>query len=124
MTTVGEHIKAAMHRADLHQLHAEERPLRIRIMTQWCGTVANRTGVIFTEEWISLGLLIRAQLSSRTKGDLEKQGRPGDLGICERLVRWEELDARAHELVGLVDEAVAGVYRLHNIPMPRLSGVL
>lgn len=117
--TTGEHIKAAMNRAQHHQFIAT-RALRVRIMTQWSGSVSNRTGVIFTEEWISPGLLVRAHLSSRNRGDMEAQGHPGDLGVCERLVRWEELDARAHELIGLVDDAVAGVYGVLGMKPPAL----
>jgi hypothetical protein len=119
--TTGEHIKAAMDRAHHHQFIAS-RALRVRIMTQWSGSVANRTGVIFTQEWIGPGLLVRAHLSSRNLGDMEKQGHPGDLGVCERLVKWEELDARAHELVGLVDQCVAGVYGVLGEKNPELVG--
>jgi hypothetical protein len=115
--TTGEHIKAAMDRAQHHQIIAS-RKLRVRIMTQWSGTVASRTGVIFTEEWVSHGLLIRAHLASRTADEMAKQGAPGDLGICERLVKWEELDARADELVGLVDQCVTGVYGVLGMQPP------
>lgn len=115
----GEHIKAAIDRAQHHQIVAT-RKLRVRVMTQWSGTVANRTGVIFTEEWASPGLLIRAHLSSRSREEMEKQGSPGDLGVCERLVKWEDLDARAHELVALVDAAVAGVYSVLGEKSPEL----
>lgn len=118
--TTGEHIKAAMDRAQRHQFEAT-RKLRIRIMTQWSGTVANRTGVIATEEWVSPGLLIRAHIASRTPEESEKQGSPGDMGVCERLVKWEELDARAAELVGLVDDAVAGVYGVLGMKPPALE---
>lgn len=91
--TTGEHIKAAMDRAQRHQFEAT-RALRVRIMTQWSGSLANRTGVTFTEEWTSPGLLIRAHLSSRNMGDIEKQGSRGDLGVCERALRDKLADGR------------------------------
>ncbi|MGD0333927.1 MAG: hypothetical protein ABSA90_11820 [Xanthobacteraceae bacterium] len=95
MTNVGLAIKAAIDRGREHQRLNPRK--RIRFMTQWGGTLWERTGVgNFAGGYDSPGLLIHASIA-----DAELEDRN-----CERMVPWEELDARAGELVDLVDDCV------------------
>jgi hypothetical protein len=105
MTNVGLAIKAAVKRAEEHERLAT-RTLRIRIMTRWGGDRDHRTGVTPAGCDPPIGLLIRAHFVARNDDELKAQ-MPDYRGYhSERLVRWEELDQRANELVALVDECV------------------
>lgn len=97
-------IKAAIERGREHQrriIDGCDRKLYVRFMTQWGGTPEQRTGVT-VDRYDSPGLLIRAAFASRNNVELAAQGTN-----CERMVPWDELDARAGALIGLVDECVA-----------------
>lgn len=116
-TNVGLAIKAAIERGHEHQRLCP-RKLQLRFMIQWGGdTELTTTGA---SVFGSSGLLIRASIAARTDSELVAQGNIGQGGIGqgganERMVPWEHLDARALELVGLVDECVAGVYAIFGI---------
>jgi hypothetical protein len=80
---------------------ATGRQIYIRFMTQWGGTPEKRTGVTICP-YESPGLLIRAAFASRNNQELKAQG-----SNCEVVIPWEDLDARAGELTGIVDRVVA-----------------
>ncbi len=86
---VGLTIKAALERAALHQSRCS-RKLKIRIIP--------------LAEHGEPRLRIRANIAARTNEELEAQ-----MGLGVREVRLEDLDARADELIGLVDDVVAEV---------------
>lgn len=88
--TVGACIQAAIERGKAHERGMKDRVLKVRVLT--CH--GDDDG----------GLTIRARIAARNNDELVWQD---DLGL--RRVAWDELDARAHELVHLVDEAVAEV---------------
>lgn len=103
VTSVGLAIDAALERAE--ELRREtDRPPRIRIMT------------IFGDD--RSGLTINARIPSRNPNEYRCQE-----GLGTRCVPWSELDARAGELVGLVEDAVSEVtHALRNAPpTPRPS---
>ncbi len=81
-----------------------DRPPRVRLLT------------IYGDG--SSGLTIHASISARSPAELRAQ-----LGLGTRCIPWEELDARADELVGLVDAAVGEVTQaIRNVsPGPRPS---
>jgi hypothetical protein len=81
-----------------------DRPARMRIMT------------IFGDD--RSGLTINARIAARTPAEHRAQE-----GLGTRCIPWDELDARAGEIVGLVDE-VAGEVTLavrNAPPVPRPS---
>jgi hypothetical protein len=105
---VGLALQAAIERGREHQRrHGDTsgRGLHVRFMTQWGGTPQRRLGVT-TMEYESPGLLIRAAFVVLTPGELAAQG-----SYCEMMVPWEELDAKAGDLVGIVDAVVAAAER-------------
>lgn len=87
--SVGSGLDAAMKRAEELQA-ASTRRLRVRFMTQHAD---DRTG-----------LAVVATIAARTGPELEAQQGKG-----VRRIAWSELDARAGELIGLVEEAVSEV---------------
>ncbi|MGD9769456.1 MAG: hypothetical protein AB7U62_17615 [Pseudolabrys sp.] len=87
--SVGEAIAAALERAESLRSKSE-RPARVRIMT------------IFGDD--RSGLTINARISARTPGENRAQQ-----GLGTRTIPWSALDARAHEIVGMVDEVVGEV---------------
>ncbi|WP_152535892.1 hypothetical protein [Bradyrhizobium sp. Ai1a-2] len=102
-TSVGGAIDAALERAEaLRSL--SDRPARVRIMT------------IFDDD--RSGLTINARIAARTPAEHRAQE-----GLGTRRIPWDELDARAGELVGLVDEVVGEVtLAVRNAPpVPRPS---
>lgn len=97
VTSVGLAINAALERAEEIR-RGTDRPPRIRIMT------------IFGDD--RSGLTINARIPSRNPAEFRCQE-----GLGTRCVPWSELDARAGELAGLVDDAVAEViHALRNAP--------
>jgi hypothetical protein len=80
---------------------ATGRQIYIRFMTQFGGTAEKRIGVTIYP-YDSPGLLIRAGFAAKNKQELEAQGTN-----CEVLIPWDELDARAGELVSIVDQCIA-----------------
>lgn len=102
-TSVGGAIAAALEWAEeLHSL--SDRPARVRIMT------------IFGDD--RSGLTINARIAARTPAEHRAQE-----GLGTRCIPWDELDARAGEIVGLVDETVGEVtLAVRNAPaVPRPS---
>lgn len=102
-TSVGGAIAAALERAEeLRGL--SDRPARVRIMT------------IFGDD--RSGLTINARIAARTPAEHRAQE-----GLGTRCIPWDELDARAGEIVGLVDEVVGEVtLAVRNAPLvPRPS---
>ncbi|WP_354249046.1 hypothetical protein [Bradyrhizobium sp. LA2.1] len=102
-TSVGGAIAAALERAEeLRGL--SDRPARERIMT------------IFGDD--RSGLTINARIAARTPTEHRAQE-----GLGTRCIPWDELDARADEIVGLVDEVVGEVtLAVRNVPpVPRPS---
>lgn len=88
-TSVGAAIAAALDRAE--QLRSlSDRPPRVRIMT------------VFGDD--RSGLTIHASIRSNTPAELRAQQ-----GLGTRCIPWDELDARAGEIVGLVDAVVGEV---------------
>lgn len=86
---VGLAIKAAIARCELHEVTCT-RKLRVRLTTQpGDGNDA---------------LIIRATIAARTDEEIQRQEK---IGL--RRIPWAEFDARADELVSMVDEAVAEV---------------
>jgi len=82
-------LAAAMERAAYHMANSTRR-LRVRLITDFAD--------------VRDGLVIKATIAAKTGPELEAmQGR----GL--RVVPWAELDARAGELVTLVDDAVADI---------------
>ncbi|MCP3477869.1 hypothetical protein NLM33_48210 (plasmid) [Bradyrhizobium sp. CCGUVB1N3] len=81
-----------------------DRPARVRIMTI-CGDDSS-------------GLTINARIAARTPAEHRAQE-----GLGTRRIPWDELDARAGEIVGLVDEVVGEVtLAVRNAPpVPRPS---
>ncbi|QHP66065.1 hypothetical protein EI171_00505 (plasmid) [Bradyrhizobium sp. LCT2] len=102
-TSVGGAIASALERAEeLRSL--SDRPARVRIMT------------IFGDD--RSGLTINARIAARTPAEHRAQE-----GLGTRCIPWDELDARAGEIVGLVD-AVVGEVTLavqNTPPVPRPS---
>lgn len=99
-TSVGGAIAAALERAEeLRSL--SDRPARVRIMT------------IFGDDRSGL-----ARIAARTPAEHRAQE-----GLGTRCIPWDELDARAGEIVGLVDETVGEVtLAVRNAPaVPRPS---
>lgn len=88
-SSVGDAIAAALARAEELRRNSE-RPPRVRILTA------------FDEDWP--GLTIHASIRSLSAAELRAQK-----GLGFRCIPWEELDARAGELVGMVDAAVGEV---------------
>lgn len=86
---VGAAIEAAVDRAE-ELRRRSDRKLRVRIVTVF-------------EDGRS-GLTIHARISAQTPAESRAQ-----IGLGVRSISWLELDQRAHELVGLVDDAVAEV---------------
>jgi hypothetical protein len=96
---VGAAIKAALARAEFHRSTSSRR-LRVRLMTQWGDDCS--------------GLTINAHIAVRNNQELAAQEGKG-----VRRIPWDELDARADELVCLVDEVVAEVEAaVQNAPAP------
>ncbi|MHC2585544.1 hypothetical protein ACVMHR_010345 [Bradyrhizobium diazoefficiens] len=88
-TSVGGAIAAALERAEeLRSL--SDRPARVRIMT------------IFDDD--RSGLTINARIAARTPAEHRAQE-----GLGTRCIPWNELDVRAGEIVGLMDEVVGEV---------------
>ncbi|MFC3721916.1 hypothetical protein [Neoaquamicrobium sediminum] len=86
---VGAAIEAAVKRAE--ELRTSSlRKLRVRIVTVF-------------EDGRS-GLTIHARIASRTPAESRAQA-----GLGVRSIPWLDLDQRAHELVGLVEDAIAEV---------------
>ena len=97
VTSVGLAIDAALERAE-ERRRETDRPPRIRIMT------------IFGDD--RSGLTINARIPSRNPTEYRSQE-----GLGTRCVPWSELDARAGELVRLVEDSVAEVtHALRNAP--------
>lgn len=89
VTSVGRAIATALDRAEqLRRL--PDRPARVRIMT------------VFGDD--RSGLTINASIAARSPAELRAQE-----GLGTRCIPWAELDARAGEIVGLVDEVVREV---------------
>lgn len=86
---VGKAISAALDRAE-ELRRMTDRPARIRIMT------------IFGDD--RSGLTINARISPKSPAEHRAQN-----GLGTRCIPWDELDARASELVSLVDEVVGEV---------------
>ncbi|MDX3809055.1 MAG: hypothetical protein QHC89_22060 [Bosea sp. (in: a-proteobacteria)] len=102
-TSVGRAIDAALQRAEeLRRLN--DRPARVRIMT------------IYGDD--RSGLTIHANIAARSPAELRAQQ-----GLGTRCIPWDELDARAGEIVDLVDEVVGEVtLAVRNVPSaPRPS---
>lgn len=102
-TSVGGAIAAALKRAEeLRGL--SDRPARVRIMT------------IFGDD--RSGLTINARIAARAPAEHRAQE-----GLGTRCIPWDALDARAGEIVGLVDEVVGEVtLAVRNAPpVPRPS---
>jgi hypothetical protein len=102
-TSVGRAIDAALRRAEeLRRLN--DRPARVRIMT------------IYGDD--RSGFTIHANIAARSPAELRAQQ-----GLGTRCIPWDELDARAGEIVGLIDEVVAEVtLAVRNVPSaPRPS---
>jgi hypothetical protein len=100
-TCVGGAIAAALERGEeLRSL--SDRPARVRIMT------------IFGDD--RSGLTIHARIAARTPAEHRVQE-----GLGTRCIPWDELDSRAGEIVGLVDEVVGEVtLAVRNAPpVPR-----
>lgn len=94
---VGAAIGAAVKRAEELRTNSL-RKLRVRIVTVF-------------EDGRS-GLTIHARIASRTPAESRAQA-----GLGVRRIPWLELDQRAHELVGLVEDAVAEVtFAVDNAP--------
>ena len=101
--SVGGAIAAALERAEeLRSL--SDRPARVRIMT------------IFGDD--RSGLTINVRIAARTPAEHRAQE-----GLGTRCIPWDELDTRAGEIVGLVDEVVGEVtLAIQNAPpVPRPS---
>ncbi|WLB24511.1 hypothetical protein [Bradyrhizobium japonicum] len=100
-TSVGGAIAAALKRAEeLRSL--SDRPARVRIMT------------IFGDD--RSGLTINARIAARTPAEHRAQE-----GLGTRCIPWDELDARAGEIVGLVDEVALAVRNAPPVPRPSRS---
>lgn len=101
--SVGGAIAAALERAEVLR-SLSDRPARVRIMT------------IFGDD--CSGLTINARIAARTPAEHRAQE-----GLGTRCIPWNELDARAGEIVGLVDEVVGEVeLAVRNAPpVPRPS---
>lgn len=84
---VGLAIKAAIERGKTHERLCP-RQLRVRLMT------------LFGD--YDTGLTITANIAARNQEEL-------DMGRSTRHVPWEDLSARADELVGIVDQCVTEV---------------
>lgn len=89
---LGVGIQAALERAEAHKARVAPRKLTVRIHPGSDGA----TGLE--------GLVVRASIASRSNGELEAQDGKG-----VRLIPWSEADARAKELVDVVDVLVAEV---------------
>ena len=89
VTSVGAAIAAALDRAEVLR-SLSDRPVRVWIMT------------VFGDD--RSGLTINARIPSRTPAEHQAQE-----GLGTRCIPWTELDARAGELVDLVDEVVGEV---------------
>ncbi|WP_245476871.1 hypothetical protein, partial [Bradyrhizobium sp. Leo170] len=102
-TSVGSAIAAGLERAEALR-GLSDRPARVRIMT------------IFGDD--RSGLTINARIAARTPAEHRAQE-----GLGTRCIPWDELDARAGEIVGLVDEVVGEVtLAVRNAPpVPRPS---
>ncbi len=87
--SVGRAVDEALERAKGLWLY-NERPARVRIMTVYGNDRS--------------GLTVWARIPARTGAELRAQG-----GLGVRRIPWAELDARASELTGMVDEVVAKV---------------
>ena len=129
MSNIGLALKAAIDRGRERQRLCP-RKLHLRFMTQWGGTPEKRTGVgNFEGGYESHGLLIHAAIAAKDRDEFERLNPgifegvgPGGYKIGERMVPWEDLDARANELVGLVDQCVSEVEQAVGIfrnPQPR-----
>ena len=95
---VGIALAAAIARGE-HHCAASARTLRVRIVTDWGD---------------DSGLTINARIAARTNEELRAQDGKGT-----RWIPWAELDARASELITLVDEVVAEVEAaVKNAPAP------
>ncbi|MGX7744008.1 hypothetical protein [Rhodopseudomonas parapalustris] len=96
--SVGQAIAAALDRAEALR-NTSERPARVRIMT------------IFGDD--RSGLTINARIAARSPAENRAQQ-----GLGTRCIPWKELDVRAHEIVGLVDEVVGEVtLAIKNAPV-------
>jgi|GEM_PF-4776816 len=89
VTSVGAAIEAALNRIEVLR-GLSNRPARVRIMTVFGGDQS--------------GLTINARIAARTPVEHHAQE-----GLGTRRIPWAELDARASELVDLVDEVVGEV---------------
>jgi hypothetical protein len=87
MSTVGLSIKAALERAEQHE-SLSRRKLRVRVTFQ------------FGEGHHADGLVIAARFAARNEAELTAQDN------CRAVVPYADLDARAGELVGIVDAMV------------------
>ncbi len=87
-TSVGAAIQAARQRAN-EVRQASPRKVRVRLLTEFADND---------------GLTIVVRIAARHGGELEAQL---DKGV--RCIPWDALDARAGELVGLVDEVAAEI---------------
>lgn len=97
--SVGQAIAAALDRAEALR-SMSERPARVRIMT------------IFGDD--RSGLTINARIAARSPAENRAQQ-----GLGTRCIPWKELDSRAQEIVGLVDEVVGEVsLAVENAPAP------
>jgi hypothetical protein len=102
---VGQAIAAALDRAEeLRSL--SDRPARVRIMTSFGDDRS--------------GLTIHASIAARTPAELHAQH-----GVGKRTIPWNELDARADEIPGLVDavvgEVTLAVQSAPQVPRPSRS---
>jgi hypothetical protein len=87
MSTVGLAIKAALERAEIHE-RLSRRKLRVRVTFQ------------YGEGHHAAGLVIAARFAARSESELTAQD------DCLTVVPYADLDARAGELVALVDDMV------------------
>lgn len=87
MSTVGLSIKAALERAEQHERQSR-RKLRVRITFQ------------FGEGHHAEGLVISARFAARSDEELSAQA------ACVTVVPYADLEARASELVAIVDAMV------------------
>ncbi|MHC2379940.1 MULTISPECIES: hypothetical protein [Bradyrhizobium] len=102
-TSVGGAIASALERAEeLRSL--SDRPARLRIMTISGADCS--------------GLTINARIAARSPAEHRAQE-----GLGTRCIPWDELDVRAGEIIGLVDEVVGEVtLAVRNTPpVPRPS---
>lgn len=87
--TVGMAIQAALLRAKELE-NASARRLTIRLATRWGDDLGD-------------GLTIQAGIAAKTPAEMEARMAAQDHGLGIRTIPWAELDARAGELVGLVE---------------------